>query len=95
MSSGRGRCGRTPSERTRARVGATVGFVDGLRDAGLVEDRDFIIDYRSADEQYDRLPGLAAKLVQRRVSVLGATPPPSTGALPLRLGCWRLRKLRR
>jgi putative ABC transport system substrate-binding protein len=46
--------------RPRARAGATVGFVDGLRDAGLVEDRDFIIDYRSADEQYDRLPGLAA-----------------------------------
>jgi putative tryptophan/tyrosine transport system substrate-binding protein len=56
--------------RPRARAGATVGFVDGLRDAGLVEDRDFIIDYRSADEQYDRLPGLAAELVQRRVSVL-------------------------
>jgi putative ABC transport system substrate-binding protein len=44
--------------------------VDGLRDAGLVEDRDFIIDYRSADEQYDRLPVLAAELVQRRVSAL-------------------------
>jgi putative tryptophan/tyrosine transport system substrate-binding protein len=56
--------------RPRARVGATVGFVDGLRDAGLVEDRDFVIDYRSADEQYDRLPALAADLVQRRVSVL-------------------------
>jgi hypothetical protein len=32
--------------RPRARAGATAGFVDGLRDAGLVEDRDFIIDYR-------------------------------------------------
>jgi ABC-type uncharacterized transport system substrate-binding protein len=56
--------------RPRASAGAPVGFVDGLRDAGLVEDRDFIIDYRSADEQYDRLPGLAAELVQKRVSVL-------------------------
>jgi putative tryptophan/tyrosine transport system substrate-binding protein len=56
--------------RPRARVGATVGFVDGLRDAGLVEERDFIFDYRSADEQYDRLPALAAELVQRRVSVV-------------------------
>src|SRR5262245_47591371 len=56
--------------RPRSRLGATVGFVDGLRDAGLVEDRDFIIEYRSADEQYDRLPVLAAELVQRRVSVL-------------------------
>ena len=58
--------------RPRARVGSTLGFVDGLTDAGLVEDRDFIIGYRSADEQYDRLPGLAAELVQRRVSVLAA-----------------------
>src|SRR5262245_12454847 len=56
--------------RPRARTGAPAGFVDGLRDAGLVEDRDFTIDYRSADEQYDRLPGLAAELVQRRVAVL-------------------------
>jgi putative ABC transport system substrate-binding protein len=58
------------SMRPRPRIGPSVGFVDGLRDAGLVEDRDFIIDYRSADEQYDRLPALATELVQRRVSVL-------------------------
>jgi ABC-type uncharacterized transport system substrate-binding protein len=58
------------STRPRARVGATLGFVDGLRDAGLVEDRDFIIEHRSADEQYDRLPALAAELVEKRVSVL-------------------------
>jgi putative ABC transport system substrate-binding protein len=58
------------SMRPRPRVGPPVGFVDGLRDAGLVEDRDYIIDYRSADEQHDRLPALAAELVERRVSVL-------------------------
>jgi ABC-type uncharacterized transport system substrate-binding protein len=58
------------SMRPRPRVGPPVGFVDGLRDAGLIEDRDYIIDYRSADEQYDRLPALAAELVERRVSVL-------------------------
>ena len=58
------------SMRPRARAGATLGFVDGLRDAGLIENRDFTIDHRSADEQYDRLPGLAAELVQRRVSLL-------------------------
>ena len=70
--------------RPRARAGATVGFVDGLRDEGLVEDRDFIIDYRSSDEQYDRLLGLAAELVQRRVSASRhpaawrSPPPPGT-----------------
>src|SRR5262245_14113315 len=56
--------------RPRARVGATVGFVDGLRDAGLAVDRDFIIDYRSVDDRYNRLPGLAPEAVQLRASVL-------------------------
>ena len=68
----------------RARVGASVGFMDGLRDAGLVEDRDFVIDYRSADEQYDRLPALAAELVQRRVSVLAVPGGMALAALPWR-----------
>jgi ABC-type uncharacterized transport system substrate-binding protein len=58
------------SMRPRARVGPPVGFEDGLRDAGLIESRDFVIEYRSADEQYNRLPALAAELVQKGVSVL-------------------------
>src|SRR5258708_40011583 len=60
------------SARPRARAAASEGFVEGLRDAGLVEDRDFIIEHRSADDQFDRLPALAADLVQKRVSVLAA-----------------------
>jgi putative tryptophan/tyrosine transport system substrate-binding protein len=44
----------------------------GLKDAGFIEGRDLIIDYRSADEQVDRLPALAAELVQRQVSVIAA-----------------------
>jgi putative ABC transport system substrate-binding protein len=60
------------SARPRARAAASEGFVEGLRDAGLVEDRDFIIEHRSADDRFDRLPALAADLVQKRVSVLAA-----------------------
>jgi ABC-type uncharacterized transport system substrate-binding protein len=35
-----------------------------------VEGRDAVIAYRWADDQYDRLPGLAANLVRRRVAVI-------------------------
>jgi len=52
--------------------------VDGLRDAGLVEGRNLIIEHRSADGRYDRLPALAAELVQRQVDVLAAP-----GGIPL------------
>jgi putative ABC transport system substrate-binding protein len=61
------------SARPRVRGGAaSEGIVEGLRDAGFVEGQDVIIDYRSADDQFDRLPALAAELVERRVSVIAA-----------------------
>jgi putative ABC transport system substrate-binding protein len=58
--------------RPRVRAAASEGFAEGLRDAGFVEGQDVIIDYRSADDQFDRLPALAAELVERRVSVIAA-----------------------
>jgi putative tryptophan/tyrosine transport system substrate-binding protein len=56
----------------RVRSSVAEGFVEGLRDAGFVEGQQVIIDYRSADGQPDRLPALAAKLVEQRVSVIAA-----------------------
>jgi putative ABC transport system substrate-binding protein len=58
--------------RPRASALISEGFFEGLRDSGFVEGRDVIIEHRSADEQFDRLPALAAELVERGVSVIAA-----------------------
>jgi ABC-type uncharacterized transport system substrate-binding protein len=42
----------------------------GLGDEGFVEGRNVAIEQRHADNQLDRLPGLAAELVRRQVSVI-------------------------
>jgi putative ABC transport system substrate-binding protein len=43
---------------------------DGLRDAGYVEGRNLTIEYRFAENHYERLPALAADLVRGRVAVI-------------------------
>jgi len=49
----------------------------GLNETGYVEDRNVAIEYRWAEGQYDRLPALAAELIQRRVRVLAGTTTPA------------------
>jgi len=44
----------------------------GLRDLGWAEGRNLIIDYRSAEGRFDRLPALAAELAALKVQVIVA-----------------------
>jgi putative ABC transport system substrate-binding protein len=50
----------------------------GLRELGYVEGKNFVIEFRWADEQYDRLPALAAELVRLKVDVLVTYGTPGT-----------------
>ena len=42
----------------------------GLNEAGFVEQRNLLMEYRWADFRYERLPALAAELVARPVDVI-------------------------
>ena len=54
-----------------------TAFRQGLSEAGFVEGQNVTVDYRWAEEHYDRLSAMATDLVNRHVAVIVATSTPA------------------
>src|SRR6516165_10516020 len=68
---------RSPGES----AGVVAAFRQGLGEGGFVEGQNALVAFRWAEGHYDRLPALAAELVNLRVAVLfTAGGPPAAFA---------------
>jgi putative ABC transport system substrate-binding protein len=55
-------------------------FRQGLRELGYVEGKNIVIEWRSAEQKFDRLPALAAELVRLKVDIIVTSGPIPTRA---------------
>ena len=58
------------STEAAGRVAGIAALRRGLGEGGYVEGRNIALEFRWADNQYDRLPTLATDLVQRQAAVI-------------------------
>jgi putative tryptophan/tyrosine transport system substrate-binding protein len=74
-----------------SRANLLAAFRQGLSEAGFVDGQNVMIEYRWAQDQLDRLPGLVADLVRHQVTVIVAVGGPgpalaakaATDAIPI------------
>ena len=52
-----------------------AGFHQGLKEAGYIDGQNVKIEYRWADDLYDRLPAMAIDLVRHEVTAIVANTP--------------------
>jgi putative ABC transport system substrate-binding protein len=60
------------SSSLQARRPHVAAFLKGLAESGFVDGQNVAVEYRWANERYERLPELAAELVRERVNVIAA-----------------------
>jgi len=66
---------------SRSSIGEILaGFPQGMREFGYVEGKDFIIEWRFAEGNYDRFPDIAAELVRLKVDVFVLGTPAAVRA---------------
>jgi len=64
----------------RVYTDSLLSLSTGLRELGYVEGKNIVFEHRFAEDQYERLPGLAAELVRDKVDVIVVHSTPGTRA---------------
>ena len=65
---------------SRSDITGLAALRQGLRDLGYEEGKNLVIEYRWAEDRYDRLPGFADELVRLKVDVLVTYATPGARA---------------